>query len=93
MQNQSEWLSQLRDQQQLEQQIQLLEENLRKRLTKEAYQRYANIRAANPEIAVKVLAVTVQQLERRQGTLDDEGFRELLEKIMPKRRAFRITRK
>jgi DNA-binding TFAR19-related protein (PDSD5 family) len=63
-------------------------------MTRDAYQRYANIRAANPENAVQVLVMANQYIERHKiPTLSDSDFRALLEHSTAKKREFKITRK
>jgi DNA-binding TFAR19-related protein (PDSD5 family) len=63
-------------------------------MSKEAYQRYANIRAANPDLAVQVLVTVTQYLEKlKLRTIGDGEFKEILQKIMPQKREFNIKRK
>jgi DNA-binding TFAR19-related protein (PDSD5 family) len=89
----NDWQDQLKEQE-LEQQLTQLEDNLRKRLAKDAYQRYVNIRAADPKSAAQVLVMTTQYLEKMKlRSIGDEEFKMLLEKMMPKRQGFQIRRR
>jgi programmed cell death protein 5 len=97
-QNDAAISQQLNDQMQqraeLEQQIVALENGVKSRLTKEAAERYYNIKAANPQLAVQVLLLLAGSIERSPGSLiDDRKLKGLLERVIPKRRDIRITRK
>jgi len=84
----------IRAEQELVQQIQLMEENLRKRLTREALLRYGNIKAANPETAIKILVAITGYINRTNiEIINDRDFKTILKKIIPKKRDIRITRK
>ena len=78
----------------LQQQIQQLEAIVKQYFTKEALERYGNIKAAHPDKAVQVLAVLGQLIQSgRIDIVDDNIFREILTKITPKKREIKITRK
>ena len=82
------------DEQKIQQQITQLEAFVRTKLTKEAYQRYSNIKVAHPELSVQVLAMLAQILQNEKiGIIDDDAFKDLLARVQPKKRDFRITRK
>jgi DNA-binding TFAR19-related protein (PDSD5 family) len=77
-----------------ERQVSLLEEMVKKVLTKEAFQRYCNVRAASPESAVKVLAAVGQMMQSGKIKIIDDGtLRSMLERISPRKREIRIIRK
>ena len=79
---------------QFQQQIEQLESIVRQHLTKDALERYGNIKAAQPEKAVQVLAVLGQIIQ--SGKLDminDDLFKEILMKITPKKKDIKITRR
>jgi len=76
----------------LQQQIAALEQNLRSRLTRDALARYGNIRAANPEQAVKVLVAMTQLLTKTDKMITDSEFKDILREIIPKKRSINIKR-
>jgi DNA-binding TFAR19-related protein (PDSD5 family) len=69
-----------------------MEDNLRQRLSKEAFARFGNIRAANPSQAVEVLVAMTKYLSKKQGMVGDQEFRELLQSMFPKGRRTTIRR-
>jgi hypothetical protein len=69
-----------------------MEDNLRQRLSKEAFARFGNIRAANSSQAVEVLVAMTKYLAKKQGTVGDQEFRELLQSMFPKGRRTTIRR-
>ena len=82
----SEALEQYKEQQRLEQQIAQLEAGIRQRLTKDAYMRYANIRAANPDLATRVLVALAQHIEKNNiQQIDDEQFKSMLRHLTQKK--------
>ncbi|MFH1849087.1 MAG: DNA-binding protein [archaeon] len=79
---------------QLEHQVQQLEAIVKQRLTKEALERYGNLKSAHPETAIQLLIVLAQAIQRGQiMTIDDEKLRQILMKLTPKKREFSIRRK
>jgi DNA-binding TFAR19-related protein (PDSD5 family) len=97
-----EELQQMQQQRMLEQQqeeavfqqkVDMLERFVRSRLTKDALARYGNIKAADPEKAVQLLAMVAQMLQSRDGIVDDAQLKELLIKMSPVKKETRITRK
>ena len=84
---------QVQDQQQLQQQIQQLEALVKQSFTKEALERYGNLRAAFPERAVQLLVVLSQAIQSGQLTkIDDNTLKDILKKITPEKKDFRIRR-
>ncbi|MAG91855.1 hypothetical protein CMO83_04210 [Candidatus Woesearchaeota archaeon] len=79
---------------QLQQQIQQMEALVKQLLTKEALERYGNLKAAHQEKAVQLLLVLFQAIQAGQikGKVDDETLKQLLEKLTPKKRDFKIKR-
>jgi programmed cell death protein 5 len=76
------------------QQITQLENVVKTLFTKEALQRYGNLKAAHPENAVKLLAVIGQGLQKGKiKKIDDNDLKEILIKITPERRDIKITQK
>jgi len=82
---------------QLAQEIDALEAMVRPRLSKEAMQRYANIKIAHPELSLQVLIILARAIESGQagnGIIDDEAMKSLLQKMNSMAsKEFKITRK
>ncbi len=80
--------------QELARKVQALEENLRRRLSRDALLRYGNIKSANPEMALSILVTLTGYLERnRDGNLSDEDFKAMLKEMVPRKRDISIMRK
>lgn len=88
---QKQYQSQVEDQQNLQQQIQQLETLIKSMFTKEALQRYGNIKAADPEKAVQLLVIISQAM---QGSpvrkIDDNQLKAILKRITPEKREMKI---
>jgi programmed cell death protein 5 len=83
----------MQEQMHLAQQIEALEGVVKQVLDKEAWARYANIKAADPERAVRVLAVVGQLAQAgRVRSIDDARFKALLAKMTPQKRETKIRR-
>jgi len=93
LQNQME--SQLNEQVALHQQIEQLEHVVKLHLTKEAIERYGNIKSAHPEKAIQVLTIIGQALQTGQisGKIDDNAFKQLLQQLHKPKKEFKIIRK
>jgi programmed cell death protein 5 len=66
-----------------------IESEVKKRLTKEALYRYSTIKTAHPELAVQVLSILVQ-LMQREKIIDDQKLRRILELIQLQKKEMRI---
>jgi DNA-binding TFAR19-related protein (PDSD5 family) len=95
MSNHSDYLAdEYQEQLKIQQQIQELEQFVKPRLTKEALERYGNIRAAYPDKSVQLLVVLSQAIQREGiEQIDDAQLKELLKRMTPKKRDFTIKRK
>ncbi len=70
------------EQAQAQQQLQQIESQVKARLTKDALSRYGNIRTAHPELAVQVILVMAQLLEKQPDRMiDDAELKKLLQFI------------
>ncbi len=80
---------------QLQQQIQQLETVVKQFLTKEALQRYGNLKAAHPEKAIQLLVILSQLIQQGKikGKVDDQQLKEILKQITPGKKEFKIKRK
>ena len=76
---------------QLQQQIQQLEMSVKQIMTKDALQRFGNIKAAHPERAIQVLAIFGQAIQTGKiDKIDDDLLKEILIKIVPKKKEFKV---
>ncbi len=78
---------------QLQQQIEQLELIVKQALTKEALQRYGNLKAAHPEKAMQLLVILAQAIQQGQiNQVDDKTLKEILIKLTPEKKEFKIKR-
>lgn len=79
---------------QLQQQIQQLELMVKQKLTKKALERFGNVKAAHPEKAIQLLAVLGQAIQtgRIDDQVDDNQLKDILLKITPEKKEFKIKR-
>jgi DNA-binding TFAR19-related protein (PDSD5 family) len=87
-----EMMVQQQEEQQIQQQVQQLEVMIKQKLTKKALERYSNIKAAHPEKAVQLLVVLGQIIQAGNNMIDDNQLKELLVRLTPKKRDFRIKK-
>lgn len=81
------------EEEQLKQQVAQLEVMVKQAFTKEALERYGNIKTAYPETAVQLLVVLAQALQAGQlTTIDDNTLKEVLKKITPEKKDIKIKR-
>ena len=84
---------QLQQEAQLVQQIEDLENMVRPKLTKDALQRYGNLKSAHPEKAIQILAVLGQILQTEKiKQIDDGQLKAILLKITPEKKEFKIKK-
>jgi len=83
--------NELQEEIQLQQQIQALENILKQKLTKDALQRYGNLKIAHPEKAIQVLAI-IGQNANQLNEVNDEQFKELLRRMDEGKKDFNIKR-
>jgi len=84
---------QTQEQDQLQQQIQQLEIIAKQAFTKEALERYGNLKAAFPEKAVQVLVILAQAIQSGQvKNIDDNALKGILKKISPEKKDIKIKR-
>jgi len=85
--------SQVEEQVQLQQQIEQLEAVVKRLFTKDALQRFGNVKAAHPEKAVQVLVVLGQLMQQNKiAEINDEQLKEILQQITPQKRDFKINK-
>ncbi|MBW2965162.1 hypothetical protein KY363_06925 [Candidatus Woesearchaeota archaeon] len=84
---------QQREEQQLQQQLHALEGMVRQKMTKEALERYGNIKVAHPEKTIQLLAILGQAIQAGHiDTIDDAQLKEILKRIEPQK-DIKITRR
>lgn len=84
---------QAQEQEQFQQQVQQLEIIVKQALTKEALERYGNLKTAFPEKAVQLLVILAQALQSGQITkIDDATLKEVLARLSPKKKEFKINK-
>lgn len=61
-------------------------------LTPDAYERLANIRAANPSLYSNLadLLIALYQAGKLKGRLDEKALQELISRVLPKKRGTNI---
>jgi programmed cell death protein 5 len=85
---------QAQEQAQLQQQIGQLEAIVKTTFTKEALQRYGNLKAAHPEKAVQLLALVGQMIQSGKiKKISDDELKKMLIMLEPKKKQIKITRK
>ena len=95
MQLQQERLQQkAQEESQVQQQIEHMEAILRQFLSKEALERYGNLKAAHKEKALQLLVVMVQAIQTGQikSQVDDSTLKKILERLTPRKRNIKIKR-
>lgn len=93
-QYQSEAENQIQQEAQVQQQVDALEAMVKTKLTKEALQRYSNIKAADKEKSVQVLLMLAQAFQSGQiDRIDDMQLRKLLMLMSSGKKEIKITRK
>ena len=84
---------QSQEEEQMKQQIEQLEAIVKQALTKEALERYGNLKAAFPDRAVQLLVILTQAIQSGQVTrIDDNTLKEILKKITPEKKDIKIKR-
>ena len=79
----------------LQQQVALIEETAKKYLDSEALERFGNIKMVDPEKALQVAALIVQNVEvgNLNNVLGDDQFKKVLIKLQGDKREFKFNRK
>jgi len=85
----------VQEQQQLQGQLEQLELIVKQHLTKDALQRYGNLKAAHQDKAVQLLVVLGQAIQQGQikEKISDEKLKEILKQLQPEKKEFKITRR
>ncbi|MFC1769158.1 DNA-binding protein [Nanoarchaeota archaeon] len=77
----------------LQKQIDQIEAIVKRVMTKEAIQRYSNLKTAHPEKAVQLLTVLGQAIQQGKiESITDEMLKDILRKMIPEKRETKIRR-
>lgn len=80
------------EQQELWQQVQQLELNLKQVMTPDAVQRYGNVKLAHPEKAVQALVVLAQLVQNGElRAIDDSQLKSVLARLTPQKKQTRFN--
>jgi programmed cell death protein 5 len=79
------------EQVQIEQQLQQIENTIKQKFTKEALQRYSNIKIAYPEKRAQLLLI-LAQVHNQIDKINDEQLKEILKRMEPKKKETKIKR-
>ena len=85
---------QVEEQQELQSQIEQLEIIVKQFLSKEALQRYGNLKVAHQEKAVQLLAILGQAIQQGQikEKLTDAQLKNVLKQLQPEKKEFKINK-
>ncbi len=82
---------QFNNQLKFQQQVEMLENAIKQRLTREAVERYSNLKAAHPEKAIQLLTV-LARIAEQHGQVSDDMLKEILMQMSPERRETKIRK-
>ncbi len=85
--------SEIKEQIELNQQIEMLENIAKQYLSKEAISRYGNLKSAHPDVAIQAIAVIAQAAGQIKEKISDEQFKNILKQIQKPKKEFKILRK
>jgi len=85
--------SELKEQIELNQQIEMLENIAKQYLSKEAISRYGNLKVAHPDVAIQAIAVIAQAAGQIKEKISDEQFKNILKQMQKPKKEFKILRK
>ncbi len=85
---------QAQEQQQLQAQLEQLETVVKQFLSKEAIERYGNLKAAHQEKAVQLIVILAQAIQQGQikEKITDEELRNVLKQLEHEKKEFKIKR-
>lgn len=82
------------EQSQIQQQIEQMESAVKQFFTKDALERYGNLKTAHQEKAIQLLVVLFQAIQKGQikGKIEDELLKKILQQMTPEKKEFKISR-
>jgi len=85
--------SQVQEEAQIKEQIEQLEAVVKQTFTKQALQRYGNLKTAHPDKAVQLLVILGQAIQQGKiSQIDDAQLRQILMKLAPEKKEFKIRK-
>lgn len=86
-------MQQANEDSQVQHQLHQIETAVKSRMSKDAFSRYSNIKAADPEKASQLLLLLAQFLQSgKLSMINDDVFRDILVRVTPKKREMKINR-
>ncbi|MBI5797969.1 hypothetical protein HZA98_03655 [Candidatus Woesearchaeota archaeon] len=87
--------NQLQEQLQVQQQLEQLETLAKRVMSTEAIARYGNLKAVHTEKAIQSIAIIAQLAEQGKisAPISDEQYKDLLRRMTPEKKEFKITKK
>ena len=87
-------IKELEQQQKIAQQINQLESLAKQYMTKEAIERYSNLKVAHQELAINVISLIAKAVKTNQlkQKITDQQFKDILVEINPNKERFRIIK-
>ena len=86
---------QMQEQMEMQQQLEQLETVAKRFMSPEAIARYGNMKAVHTERAIQSIVVIAQLVQQGKITqpISDEQYKNLLQRLIPEKKEFRITKK
>ena len=83
--------NQMQEEVALQQQLEKLEAFVKQGMTKDAVERYGNVKLADPEKAVQALAVMARALQTKQvSQINDDLLKHFLAALTPEKKSFNL---
>jgi len=85
--------AQIQEEARLQQQVEQLEAFVKQAFTKDALERYGNLKTAHPDKAMQLLVILGQAIQKGQiNQVNDSQLKEILMKLTPDKKEFKIRR-
>lgn len=91
---QNQMQAQVQEEAQVQAQVQQLEAVVKSKMTKDAVERYGNLKIAHPEKAIQALVVLAQMIQTgKLDQINDTYLKEVLKNLTPEKREFRLKKR
>ncbi|MBW2977286.1 hypothetical protein KY331_00420 [Candidatus Woesearchaeota archaeon] len=85
--------TQIQEETKIQQQVEQLESLVKQAFTKDALERYGNLKTAHPDKAVQLLVVLGQAIQQGKiNQINDDQLKDILMKLTPEKKEFNIRR-
>ena len=85
--------SNIQEEARIQQQVEQLESLVKQTFTKEALERYGNLKTAHPEKAIQLLVILGQAVQQGKiNLINDDQLKDILIKLAPEKKEFNIRR-